>query len=84
MKAFPRGASRIGAFALLFLAAARMTAPAKAQNQELTLSLGGIPGQARSFKGSNGTAQISPDRSLGLNYGHRLLGAKVAALVWRD
>jgi len=80
MRSFPRGARRIVAFALLFLAAGTITVPARAQNQELTFSLGGIPGQARSLKGSNSTAQISADRSLGLNYGHRLLGVKVATL----
>jgi opacity protein-like surface antigen len=80
MKTFPLGVRRIIAVVLLFLPAAAISVPARAQNQELTLSLGGIPGQARSFKGSNGTAQISADRSLGVNYGHRLLGAKVATL----
>src|SRR5258705_10418516 len=44
------------------------------------LSLGGIPGQTRSFQSSAGTAQISADRSFGINYGHRFLGARIAAL----
>lgn len=57
-----------------------MTGRAEAQNQDLTVSLGGIPGQSRSFQGSAGTAQISADRSLGVNYGHRFLAAKKAAL----
>jgi hypothetical protein len=67
-------------FAVLFLAAATIALPARAQNQELTFSLGGIPGQTRSFQGSAGTAQISADRSFGINYGHRFVGAKIAAL----
>ena len=67
-------------FAVLFLAAATIALPARAQNQELTFSLGGIPGQTRSFQGSAGTAQISADRSFGINYGHRFLDAKIAAL----
>jgi hypothetical protein len=66
MKTFPRGARRIIFFAVLFLAAATIALPARAQNQELTFSLGGIPGQTRSFQGSAGTAQISEDRSLEL------------------
>jgi len=49
-------------------------------NQELTFSLGGIPDQTRSFQGSASTAQVSADRSFGINYGHRVLGAKIAAL----
>jgi hypothetical protein len=53
----------------------------RSQNQDLTFSLGGIPGQTRSFKSSSvGVAKISADRSFGINYGHHLLGAKVAAL----
>jgi len=35
----------------------------RAQNQELTFSLGGIPGQTRSLQGSAGRARISADRS---------------------
>jgi hypothetical protein len=79
------GTSRIRWSGLLLLVA--ITAgPACAQNQEgaynqeLTFSLGGIPGQTRSFQGSAGGAQISADRSFGVNYGHRFLGAKIAAL----
>ena len=56
-----------------------MTGRAEAQNQDLTFSLGGIPGQSRNFQGS-GTAQISADRSLGVNYGHHFLGGRKAAL----
>jgi hypothetical protein len=42
--------------------------------QELTFSLGGIPGQTRSFQGSAGIAQISSDRGFGVNHGHYFLG----------
>ena len=65
---------------LLLLVTAIIPAPAHGQNQELTFSLGGIPGQTRNFQGSAGTAQISADRSFGINYGHRFLDAKIAAL----
>lgn len=65
---------------LLLLVTAIIPAPAHGQNRELTFSLGGIPGQTRNFQGSAGTAQISADRSFGINYGHRLLDAKIAAL----
>jgi len=65
---------------LVLLVTALVAAPARAQNQELTFSLGGIPGQTRSFQGFAGTAQISADRSFGINYGHRFLDAKIAAL----
>jgi hypothetical protein len=40
----------------------------------------GIPAQMRTLQGSAGTAQISADRSFGINYGHRIVGAKVTAL----
>jgi hypothetical protein len=62
------------------LVTALVAAPARAQNQDLTFSLGGIPGQTRTFQGSAGTAQISADRSFGINYGHRFRDAKIAAL----
>jgi hypothetical protein len=65
---------------LVLLVIALVAAPARAQNQEVTFSLGGIPGQTRTFQGSAGTAQISADRSFGINYGHRFLDAKIAAL----
>jgi len=65
---------------LLLLVTTIIAGPARGQNQELTFSLGGIPGQTRNFQGSAGTAQISADRSFGINYGHRLLDAKIAAL----
>jgi hypothetical protein len=65
---------------LLLLVNAIIPVPTHGQNQELTFSLGGIPGQTRNFQGSAGTTQISADRSFGINYGHRLLDAKIAAL----
>jgi hypothetical protein len=65
---------------LVLLVAILLAAPARAQNQELTFSLGGIPGQTRTFQGSAGTAPISADRSFGINYGHRFLDAKIAVL----
>jgi len=86
MRTFPVGTRRISWFGLFFLATAIITMPLGAQsqergaNQELTFSLGGIPGQTRSFQGPGGTAQVSADRSFGINYGHRFLGAKIAAL----
>ena len=85
MRPLPLGVGRIRWSGLLLLAA--ITAwSAQAQNQdpdqkqELTFSLGGIPDQTRSFQGSAGGARISADRSFGINYGHRFLGTKVAAL----
>lgn len=86
MRIFPTGTKRIRWFRLLFLATATIRVPAAAQsqerapNQDLTFSLGGIAGQTRSFQGSTDRAQISADRSLGINYGHSFLEAKVAAL----
>ena len=86
MSTSPIATRRISWVGLLFLSTAMITVPAaaqsqeRAQNQDLTFSLGGIAGQSRSFRGSAGTAQISADRSLGINYGHRFLGAKFAAL----
>jgi Outer membrane protein beta-barrel domain len=80
MRTFATGTMRILWLGLLFLSTVAVTVPAKAQNQELTFSLGGIPGQTRTFRGSAGTAQISADRSFGINYGHRFLDARIAAL----
>ncbi len=86
VRTFPVGTGRISWFGLFFLATATITMPVGAQsqergaNQELTFSLGGIPDQTRSFQGSASTAQVSADRSFGINYGHRVLGAKIAAL----
>jgi len=68
---------------LVFLALALLaaTSPAVAQSNDITLSLGGIPSQSRSFRSpSAGSVQISPDVSLGANYGHRLLDAEFAAI----
>lgn len=85
MRVLRRGTGRILWPGLLFLAAI-IYAPTAAQsqeqapNQELTFSLGGIPGQTRTFQGSTGSAQISADRSFGIDYGHRFLGARIAAL----
>ena len=68
----------IGFLLLAFLV---VTFPVLAQNHEITLSLGGNPSQSRNFQGpAVGSTQISSDVSLGANYGHRLLGAQVAAL----
>ena len=86
MRTFPTGGKQILWLGGLFLVVAAVTVPARAQsqepgqNQELTFSLGGIPGQTRSFQGSAGAAQISADRSFGINYGHRFLDGKIAAL----
>jgi hypothetical protein len=86
MGTFPTGSKQILWLGVLFLGVAVVTVPVRAQsqepsqNQELTFSLGGIPGQTRSFQGSAGAAQISADRSFGINYGHRFLDAKIAAL----
>jgi opacity protein-like surface antigen len=86
MRALPTNSRQILWLGVLFLAAAAVTVPAKAQsqepgqNQELTFSIGGIPGQTRSFQGSAGATQISADRSFGINYGYRFAGTKIAAL----
>lgn len=74
------GTRGIRCLGLLSLATFIITWRAEAQNQELSFSLGGIPGQTRGFQSTAGTAQISADRSLGVNYGHRVLGTKKAAL----
>ena len=68
---------------LVFLALALLaaTSPAVAQSNDITLSLGGIPTQSRSFRSpSAGSVQISADVSLGANYGHRLLDVEFAAI----
>src|SRR5258707_4949237 len=80
MRTLSRRARRIRWSGLLLLVSAIVAGPARGQNQELTFSLGGIPGQTRSFQSSAGIAQISADRSFGINYGHRFLGARIAAL----
>jgi hypothetical protein len=53
--------------------------PVLAQNQEVTLSLGGVFSQSRSFQ-ATGTAQISSDFDLEANYGYRFLYTNIAAL----
>jgi len=80
MRTLTVGARRIFWSGLLLLVTAIIAGPAQAQNQELTFSLGGIPGQSRTFQNPGGTAQISADRSFGINYGHRFLSAGIAAL----
>jgi len=80
MRTLPVRTSLILWAGLLLLVTTIFAGPARGQNQELTFSLGGIPGQTRNFQGSAGTAQISADRSFGINYGHRFLDAKIAAL----
>jgi hypothetical protein len=80
MRTLPARTSLILWAGLLLLVTTIIAGPARGQNQDLTFSLGGIPGQTRTFQGSAGTAQISSDRSFGINYGHRFLDAKIAAL----
>jgi hypothetical protein len=80
MRTLPARTSLILWAGLLLWVTTIIAGPARGQNQELTFSLGGIPGQTRNFQGSAGTAQISADRSFGINYGHRFLGLKIAAL----
>ena len=72
---------------LLFTAQVIFTAYAGAQStehlpsQELTFSLGGIPGQTRTLAASPAaTAGIAADRTLAVNYGHHLAGTKIVAL----
>jgi hypothetical protein len=79
MRTLPARTSLILWAGLLLLVTTIIAGPAHGQNQEVTFSLGGIPGQTRNSQGSAGTAQISADRSFGINYGHRLLDAKIAA-----
>jgi hypothetical protein len=55
--------------------------PVLAQKNEITLSLGGIPSQSRSFQNpALGSTQISSGVSLGASYGRRFLDAEVAEL----
>jgi hypothetical protein len=86
-RAFLIGTRWIRRFGLLLIAVTVMAGFVGAQtsenveNQDLTFSIGGIGGQTRSLVGPpNGTVQISSDRTLGVNYGHRLVGAGIAAL----
>lgn len=54
----PKSSSRMIGF--LFLGLFAFAYPVLAENQEITLSLGGIPSQSRTFQSSGaGTAQIS-------------------------
>ena len=80
MRVFQKHALQAVCFTPFLLVMATTAASAGAQNQELTFSLGGIPGQSRGLAGSAGTAEISADRSFGINYGHRLTGTRIAAL----
>jgi hypothetical protein len=80
MGILPRRTKWIRGFGLLLSVTASLASPARAQNQELTFSLGGIPGQTRGFQSPGSTVQISADRSFGINYGHRLFGAGIVAL----
>lgn len=52
---------------------------ALAQNQEVTLSLGGVFSQSRTFQ-PTGSVQTSGDFDLEANYGYRFLHAKAVAL----
>ena len=63
----------------LFLGLCLCGHPVLAQKQEVTLSLGGVYSQSRSFQ-ATGTAQISSDFDLEANYGYRFLHANIAAL----
>jgi hypothetical protein len=80
MSAFGMRSNDPRCLAVLLLAAAIVTAPARAQKRELTFSPGGIPGQTRSFQSSAGGVHISADRSFRINYGHRFVSAEIAAL----
>ena len=63
----------------LFLGLCVCVHPVLAQKQDVTLSLGGVFSQSRSFQGT-GTAQISSDFDLEANYGYRFVRANIAAL----
>jgi opacity protein-like surface antigen len=63
----------------LLLGLGVFTHPALAQNQEVTLSLGGVFSQSRSFQ-PTGAAQTSGDFDLEANYGYRFFRAKPVAL----
>jgi len=86
MRALPVRARRTRWAGLLLLVVATIAGPVRAQNQEqtqnqdLTFSLGGIPGQTRRFQFSPSAAEISADRSFGVNYGHRFTRARMASL----
>jgi len=63
----------------LFLGLCVCVHPALAQKQEVTLSLGGVFSQSRSFQGT-GTVRISSDFDLEANYAYRFVHANIAAL----
>jgi hypothetical protein len=77
---FQKRAAQAVCFTSFLLLMAVAAAPAKAQSQELTFSLGGIPGQSRGLEGSSSSALISADRTFGINYAHRLTGIGFASL----
>ena len=72
-------AARFCASVFLFLGLCLCAHPVLAQKQEVTLSLGGIFSQSRSFYPA-GATQISGDYDLEANYGYRFLHANIAAL----
>jgi hypothetical protein len=72
-------AARFCASVFLFLGLWLCAHPVLAQKQEVTLSLGGVFSQSRSFHPA-GAAQISGDYDLEANYGYRFLHANIAAL----
>jgi hypothetical protein len=77
---FRRSALRVVYGVLLLSAALLIASPVWSQTQEITFSLGGIPGQSRGLQGSGDRAQIAADRSLGINYGYRIVSTGFAAL----
>ena len=72
-------AARFCSSVFLFLGLCLCAHPVLAQKQEVTLSLGGVFSQSRSFHPA-GAAQISGDYDLEANYGYRFLHANIAAL----
>src|ERR1700745_3703903 len=72
-------AARVSSSVFFFLVLCLCAHPVLAQKQEVTLSLGGVFSQSRTFQGT-GTAQISSDFDLEANYGYRFLHANTAAL----
>jgi hypothetical protein len=72
-------AARFCSSIFLFLGLCLCAHPVLAQKQEVTLSLGGVFSQSRSFQ-ATGTAQISSDFDLEANYGYRFVHANIAAL----
>jgi hypothetical protein len=77
---FRYGGQRTRCLAVLLLPAAIVTASRPSPKARLTFSLGGVPGQTRSFQSSAGRVHISADRSFRINYGHRFVSAEIAAL----